>query len=618
MFSGEHLTMNRDEVRARRALIPLILTAFCLSACGGGGGTSAANPPTPPVALTPEIIATPGEVALTFAANAEFPPTAGIELQLRNFPASYGGLNAKSTVHGVENLSFTVNSTTQASLVVYFRSPLSLAPDTYLDTLTVRACRDQACADIMAIATIHLQFTVIPPVKAHEPTVTPTPSTIVASGSFVSPNSQYSPLVDIPIKLRFANFSVRPFITIRSTTNAIQGAFEVAMDQYGGEYSASLRLPSQLPIGTYHDTVTFTVCLDRACNYPLAAGPVQVSIDYTLTTSGVVAGDVGYQWHMLDTAPTSLAWDKVSQKLLVGVSPPSGTALIAIDPYDRSEAWRLAIDGGVSGIATGDDGLYTYLAVTDGINTEIRKLRMSDHIVVGTIPLAAGDALMELTVAPGRSDVIAVTLYDRKAGSTLRSSVLIYGPTLQETGQYSIVGDTHSFPLTAAWGASDSILYIYDPNTDELREFSVAQGALGTASTEIVDLNQDIPAWDGIHFDAGLLLENHGAIYDVQTHTLRGRIELRTPLTAPNQLPAQWARSVIDSGTGRAYFWYNNNGSITFQVFDLTTLQSLGAVATGSRSTNDLVRWGKDGIAYLSSFDSSFLTLLSGPLIAPP
>jgi hypothetical protein len=128
---------NRVEMAIRKGRTALLATFACgwLSACGGGDSGT----PTVP----PSVMVTSSAVSVS-ATTAQTAPTSLIKATISNPGAGQYYFSKSFTTNGLA--SITVTSTGNVgSFTLQFKTPSSLAPGTYSDTLTVEACEDSAC-----------------------------------------------------------------------------------------------------------------------------------------------------------------------------------------------------------------------------------------------------------------------------------------------------------------------------------------------------------------------------------------------------------------------------------------------------------------------------------------
>ena len=164
------------------ALRSVVLVAACavLSACGGGGGggSSSAGTTSPPN----DVSMTESPASLTVTARQSDPaPTAQFTLF---FATTATGsvqisLSDQFTQNGITGISAAAGTTSAntGTLVVQFKSPATLPPGTYTDTVTIKACYQSPCVDqvLGSPVTVTTTYTVVgvaPTLTAISPTST--------------------------------------------------------------------------------------------------------------------------------------------------------------------------------------------------------------------------------------------------------------------------------------------------------------------------------------------------------------------------------------------------------------------------------------------------------------
>lgn len=167
------------------------------------------------------------------------------------------------------------------SLTITFRAPNSLAPGTYQDTVTVRACRESPCVNHIAGSpvTIAVTYTVtVPP-----PTVVTFTNTSVA---VQASNLGSNPSVENPV-IKFAISNPLPGMGARF--NVAGGGAVVAypvINWDAQELQLYMRPPSSMGAGTYTDSVTIEFCQNGgSCSQQLQGSPVTVAVTYVVTGS---------------------------------------------------------------------------------------------------------------------------------------------------------------------------------------------------------------------------------------------------------------------------------------------------------------------------------------------
>lgn len=121
--------------------IVLLVVAATLGACGGGGGgggggSGSTNPPAT-MQVTPTAVNISAQ--LTDAA-----PTAGVQVSIQANSSAQFYIKGAVSTNGVASANL-VPSGTVANVTLQFKSPASLGTGTYVDTLNLQGCYDEAC-----------------------------------------------------------------------------------------------------------------------------------------------------------------------------------------------------------------------------------------------------------------------------------------------------------------------------------------------------------------------------------------------------------------------------------------------------------------------------------------
>lgn len=602
----------------------LILIALSLAACGGGSGSAGTNSTSSSSsaassAPSGSLIPSPASVQVSAYVFSTSAATQSISLSIPNAPASANYIAWRYSKGGVSAVTGNWDTPTHAAFTISFKQPSGLAAGTYSDVLRIELCEDASCDVSIAgsVVEIPISYTVVPTTGAGAPAMTLSPQSISAEDPYIGPSGYMSSSRVVDVALNLANFVNAPYL-LATHQGAAVGSVSTSASTTLGQVSVGLQSPMMLGRGTYADTVSLKVCLDGpSCVYQAAGSPFQIPVTYVVGDTYTVTGSNGFTWRLVPTAANDIAWDMVSQRIYATESDESDSSLTTgyltrVNPVTRAIDWRLPLPVFPMRLAISPDGLYAYVwTVSSGFigstDPQIRKYQLSDQALMWTISLAGN--VSDFQVSPGMGAFLAVSnsspglaLYSTSTGTLIDSSASSSG-----------------FPESITWGGSSSALYSYDTTNDLLRKFSPTSSSLGFVSNTSIDLNTDQAAWGGLHYGNGLLMENHGAIYDVGTGMVSSRLALSSISGDPNFKPYSIAAE-LDMTIGRSYFWYQNGSAVIMQAFDMNTHAALAFFPTESRSTFRLIRWGTDGLAYLHSGNSavdSGIGLVQGKFVAP-
>src|ERR1700683_815038 len=134
--SGSGRIDNRVGIAIRKGRNGLLAAFACgwLSACGGGDSGTQTVPPS--------VTVTSSAVSVS-ATTAQTAPTSLIKATISNPGSGQYYFSKSFTTNGLASITATSTGNV-GSFTLQFKTPSSLAPGTYSDTLTVEACEDSA------------------------------------------------------------------------------------------------------------------------------------------------------------------------------------------------------------------------------------------------------------------------------------------------------------------------------------------------------------------------------------------------------------------------------------------------------------------------------------------
>lgn len=601
----------------RMSLMGICVLALLEAGCGGGGGGSGSSPnasspggnlPLPPPPA--KLVVAPSQVSVSAAINAAKPDSVAIEVNLENFPKDAEYIAFGHTTDGIDGVFFEWISQTSARVTISFLSPISARVGEHSAYVVFTGCADEGCTnEIVGTRTvIPVSYVVTDQLPGKEAKVTFANQSLALEGHTHSLSGVPTPATNLDVSMAFTNLGEAPYLGVTASNEALSAAIITQRDAGAGTVSLAVRSALDLGLGSFHDTISITVCLDMDCNYPVAGSPFTVTFDYIISNSGAVEGEYGYGWTITDIQPTSIAWDSVSRHIIATTNVAGASKLIGIDPNTGNVGWGTDLSGAAGRLAVSSDGQFAYVDVVEGGVHQIQKIRLSDQALVRTLGLPADDmTIASLRIAPSDANTLAVV-----TTSDSGYAVLLYNASAL-VDRYDIPTTGYSGAVTGSWGADASSYYAYNARTDELMQFSVAGSGLGVSLVRTVDLNGIFEGWSDIRYDGGLLFENHGGIYDAAAHAMIGTNELRT---LPTGVLPYSASVAPDANLGRAFYWYLNSSAMTLQSFDLATHRPLANIDLHSNTTFDLIRWGADGLAFVTSTDADRLALIHGRFVA--
>ncbi|WP_299698510.1 hypothetical protein [Hydrocarboniphaga sp.] len=493
---------------------------------------------------------------------------------------------------------------------ITFIAPTTMGAGRYSDTLTIAACYDAACSQQVpgSPQTVDVAYVV---------TGDTTPITNVTVPLFLKAEASSSQTTAMTTSFQVSAINLPPrgaYVFIDSNTSAaITGiTFESSAsrtDQAAdGVVTVKLAAPSEIGPGIYNDTLEVKVCFDANCSTPAHGSPWTVQLTY------VVDGSAGtdYQVTTLPIVTGGIVWSDVTKKiyaLIPGDSPLYPDTIAQIDPFLGEIETAVSLITTPGTLSMSRDRQYLY-AAAPGI---VYRLRVSDLGVESTISLAANQYVTAIKEAPDSPNTIAIEL------PTPTTTVTVFDNGAARP--QSIVSTDAEFLGAFSWGNdSNSIFAGLSTSTGHFVErVTASNGGLSAVQTAPADTSLGVLLFSGdLQFSAGTLYWDGGAAFDTNT------MKLVAPFTfAPNSdnVPRSY-RLALDAPRDRAYFLTNEQSAtagpsvVTIEGVELSTRKELWVARFPSQNiSGQLIRWGDDGLAFVTSGGSESLVLMSGPLV---
>ncbi len=282
-----------------------------------------------------------------------------------------------------------------------------------------------------------------------------------------------------------------------------------------------------------------------------------------------------------------LLYEPVSKKIYASVpgnAGPGGNSVVAIDPLTAEVSAPIPVGSEPGHMAASDDGKYLYVALDTG---DIRRVDLTTRKPAG---LFHTGGIRQLEVLPGQHDILIVS---RGGGAGMGDGVAI----LDNGAMRPKTGSPNSFARTFG---NRVHTYQNEISSWDFSTYAVdATGLNGRANTASLLFGNCHLLGDG----NGRVFTDNGQVVDPETQRILGRFPNTTWGTRP--LP--------DAGTNRVFFL--NGSHITSD--DYTTYVTLDSmdVPEVKGGTNNLIRWGTDGLAFRSDQQ---VTLVRSRIVAPP
>ncbi|MBS0365516.1 MAG: hypothetical protein JSR67_06825 [Proteobacteria bacterium] len=582
---------------------------FLLAACGGGGGGGGAT----------AVSVDKASVAVSASVVDATVGTPTVTLTISNATGGSYYVSGATSHNGVATLSPGIFSATSAVVQIHLKTPYTLAPATYTDSVQLAVCTDQACTQQISGSpvTVKVSYTVNPAPAGAQPAMTVSTNALslqALPGGAAPPAGFSVAIANAP------SFALTAKVT--QTSNAVVSAtidpptpIWNTPPQGGFGVDITLKSPSQLPAGVYKDQVTVVLCLDPACVNPLAGSPQTITIAYVIGNS--VPG--AYTVSQVAVEAVDLVADG-TRGLLYAAVPASAAAhpssIAVIDPVNAVITSYVAMGFDPGKLALSADGGYLYVGEHNG--PRIARLVLPGMTLDATITLA-NDAHGQVTwpidikVQPGSPKTIAVARDFKNDTQAQGDGVVIYDDTVPraQIAGLDAQGNANQAIGWLSWGSSAATLY--GSGFGEIATLAVsASGAQVSASATPGNVGR-------IQYIGGVIYADSGALLDPTT------------LMASAVLPAPSYPAIAVTADGsikRVYKITTTGGVGTYlNQYDADTLALQGhALILGVYNQylveSDFMRWGSNGLAFLATSQQAAINapndqivLISGPFV---
>ncbi len=425
-----------------------------------------------------------------------------------------------------------------------------------------------------------------------------------------------------------STYNVQPGLTAISPAGVVSGSPDTTIMLTGSNFSrgATVQL-NGATIQTSYVSATQLTATVPAANLA-ALGWAGVSVVNPIPGGGVSAVVPLYVFSVLAVNASHVVYDPYTRRLMAGLSSGTtgttglaGNSLVAITPETASTGTPVALGGTPAGLALSSDGQYLYALLPNATSGGIARFRMQsqqvDFTASGFQATGYNVGLRDLATLPGSANTLAVdegeypglSLFDFDGGT--RTATRRGTATGIYTGTCPTFADA-SRVFTVDLYSGGGALYAFDATAGGLRSGpgSVLQGMNCTKVDGGLLYGQAggvAAVTNGVPTQAGTLeglpfVSNYGAgIKDFAPDASLGRSFYLTS-RSPNGYSA-----LFDSIT--AY------DTTTFLPTDVLPLPFASHEAAGGFTGVDVVRWGQDGLAVLSSGGTVYL--VRGPVVLP-
>lgn len=533
-----------------------------------------------------------------------------VQLSLQNFAANdsvYVG--GSYSTNGIQQASLSVSGTT-VNLFIGFRNPFETPPGTYVDTVTVRACRESPCVNHIAGSpkTITVNYTVVTPQNPPRMTLQ---TDSISLERFVL-DTTAPPIQNVDVTFANMGSNTAPFVSAASASglaNVIGNTLMAAVPNPLQRLSLSLPPPSALGTGTHTDVLTVRGCLDVNCFNEVAGSPATIQVTYAVSNS--VAGPGGFTAREVAAQANDIVWDEARQVFYVSIKSnalDNADTIGVLDPATGVIAGHAYVGSNPGDMRLSPDGQYLYVALR-GAGVIQRRLLPSLApdltIALGTRP--GDDATLyakEFHVAPDAPRTIAVVRSTHPVASSYEYDLAVFDDAVMrpQTVGAGMPGRVTSFQ----WDTGTRIFGVNTAST----EGSAYQLAVDAGGVAVTASQPGVVAFDhAARLVDGRMMMQSGRVFDPLTFGQLGTFAHGTPFGVV---------MTPDAATGKAFFLIQE----TIRAFDLDTLAPIASIAipgaAPSTFNSRLVRWGRDGLALLNYQNGpEGILLINGPFVQP-
>lgn len=319
-----------------------------------------------------------------------------------------------------------------------------------------------------------------------------------------------------------------------------------------------------------------------------------------------------------------IVYDPYTRKVMASIGSGANTnSIVALTPDTATLGTAVPIGSGPSGLALSPDGQILYVALTG--DSSVARFNMLTQQPDFTAAVGYGNysvALGRLAVQPGTENTIALDM-----GPGTGDAIYDFNPT---TKTAALRGQPNGSGYSACPQFLDANDLLTTPPYDEsaLVHWIVPTGGFVMGSfANVTGTNFNgfacVVASDGLAYGTGGGIANPNTVPATPVGTF--------PVTIyPGNYESNFPESGFpDSSLGRSFFVatvtspcypcetpdgivaYNQQNLLVTDIADL----KMSTIETANYSSVDLVRWGQDGLAALTS--SGRIYLLRGPVVVP-
>jgi hypothetical protein len=359
---------------------------------------------------------------------------------------------------------------------------------------------------------------------------------------------------------------------------------------------------------------------------------VQTTVPYSLNFGATITvtaaqppGSAGFTLSTVSVQANDMVWNPSSQQIylsVAGTDTISPNTITALDPATGQLDASVSAGSGAYRLGVSSDGSLLYAGLNN--NGSVQRFTLPGLAKDITIPLGGGTWAADIEPAPGSPDTVAVS---RATSLTAPGSVVIYDGSTPRSATVSTVPGPSEPLRSLAWNSNGLDIYASFndfASTDTLFVLSVSADGVQLSKSEQLMTGDNAFSMGNIHYSAltGYLYADDGPIIDPSA----GSVVNQLPLAAVQEGLGSPVLT-LDDNLGIAWVIGQLVGSQQYvlEVFDLRTDALLGSIAIPNvvGTPVKLIRWGSDGLAFLTSGangpqQGDGVYLISGDFVTTP
>jgi uncharacterized repeat protein (TIGR01451 family) len=462
---------------------------------------------------------------------------------------------------------------------------------------------------------------------AEQTTAGSNPVTVQVSGSESDPNTANNQ-ASSNVTISGSTYNLAPTLAAISPAAIVTGAADTTITLTGANFApgAIVALNGVALTTQYSSSSTLTAIVPAASATTLGWGSVTVS---NPTPGGGNSTALPLSFYSVITLGLNhIVYDPFSGQIMASVGSGStsvtGNSIVAIAPATATVGTAVPIGSQPSNLALTSDGqiLYTILSGSESVARFNMLTQQADFTYAVPTPADAygGIGLRGIATQPGTENTIALSL-----AAYTGNAIYDFNPTTQTAAIRGQVSGPYTGSCLQFLDANDLLAFDTDTSGATLDHYTVtASGFTYYNYQQFTESTLDdfgcFKVNGNLAFSVDGGVANPGPSPAVQLGVFPISSGYSTFTTSGNVAP--------DTSLQRTFFAVESSSDTTgsvdsIEAYDNNTYLPSGSLpipfstieGSSSFTVSDLIRWGQDGLAVLTS--GGHLYLLSGPLVAP-